>query len=403
MFYTIHGFYQNAAHELGLDNDDLLLLRWFVNFKDSGNMRYLTINREKYYWVNYKRLTEELPILGLKKDSIYRKLKRMSELRVLKRKTVYDGGKFSYYTIDKNYARLITSSSTDPDYPDEEPTAQRQPDFYPITTEINPNLVDSNPIPNASNPNLTDFNPIPNASNLNLTDFNPIPNASSPNLTDFNPIPNASSLNLADFNPISNASSPNLTDFNPDYADYISNHMDFNPNSTDSTPNLMDFNPNSTDFAPNLMDFNPDNSDSYPDDADLNPEQIINKLHLNTTLEKYSTTNQYMLSQLLLTLIKKNNPNFKTPDMTLWNKQFGIILNVDKRDPREVEAVIRWVHLEEPFWASQILCPHTLRKHYDKLVAQKNYAKNKFAPKPADSNIITGIFGTYDLSEFEEI
>ena len=42
MFYTIHGFYQKAAHKLGLDNDDLLLLRWFVNFKDSGNMKSVT-------------------------------------------------------------------------------------------------------------------------------------------------------------------------------------------------------------------------------------------------------------------------------------------------------------------------------------------------------------------------
>ena len=329
MFYTIHGFYQKAAHKLGLDNDDLLLLRWFVNFKDSGNMKSVDIDNEKYYWISYQKLTEELPILCLKKDSIYRKFKKMSDVKVLKRKTIFDGGRYSYFTLDKNYITLINSKPVVPDCPDE--------DF---------NSKASNNSSIYSDENQPDF-------------------------------------------------SPNLMDFNPNLADSAPNLMDFNPNLADSTPNLMDFNPNLTDSTPNPTTLKFD-----PKIIKSNSNTILNKSNSNTKLERDIdiTTNQYILSQLLLSLIQKNNPNFKTPDMALWIKQFDLILNVDKRDPSEVESVIKWVHLENPFWSSQILCPHSLRKHYDKLVSRKNYDENK-----SSSNIITGFFGTYDLSEFEEI
>ena len=364
MFYTIHGFYQKAAHELGLDNDDLLLLRWFVNFKDSGNMKSVNIDDEKYYWVNYQKLTEELPILGLKKDSIYRKLKKMSDVKVLKRKTIFDGGRYSYFTLDKNYITLINSKPVVPDCPDEDFNSKASNDSSIYSDENQPDL----------NPNYTDFTP-------NLMDFNPNLADSAPNLMDFNP-------NLTD-------SAPNLPDFNP-------NLTDSTPNLPDSSPNLMDFNPNLPDSSPNLTDFNPNPTILKFDQKIVksNSNTILNKSNSNTKLERDIdiTTNQYILSQLLLSLIQKNNPNFKRPDMALWSKEFDLILNVDKRDPSEVESVIKWVHLENPFWASQILCPHTLRKHYDKLIARKNYDENK-----SSSNIITGIFGTYDLSEFEEI
>ena len=36
MEYSIHGFSQEKALELGLDDRDLLILRWFINFRDNG-------------------------------------------------------------------------------------------------------------------------------------------------------------------------------------------------------------------------------------------------------------------------------------------------------------------------------------------------------------------------------
>ena len=72
MKYTIHGFSQSKAVELGLDNDDLLILRYFIDFKDSGSMVSTIVDDKTFYWVKYEAILEQLPILKLKKDSLYR-------------------------------------------------------------------------------------------------------------------------------------------------------------------------------------------------------------------------------------------------------------------------------------------------------------------------------------------
>ena len=98
MKYTISGFSQLAAVNFNLDSVDLHMLRWIVDFIDSNRMRCMTLDGEKYYWVSYQGLIDDLPILYLKKDAIYKRLKRMCELGILKKKTVFFGGKFSYFT-----------------------------------------------------------------------------------------------------------------------------------------------------------------------------------------------------------------------------------------------------------------------------------------------------------------
>lgn len=106
MKYTIHGFSQKAAVSFNLDNDDLLLLRWFVDFKNTGKMVSREVDGEIYYWVNYSSIIEILPILYVKKDAVYRKFKKMADLGILKRTTVRLFGTYSFYKLDKNYAEL---------------------------------------------------------------------------------------------------------------------------------------------------------------------------------------------------------------------------------------------------------------------------------------------------------
>lgn len=107
MKHTILGFSQKVGLELGLDIEDLLLLRWFVDFKDSGHMVSRIINDETYYWVNYEKVLEALPILQIKKNAIYRKFKKMTDKQVLKRTTLRVAGTFSFFNLDKNYDLLI--------------------------------------------------------------------------------------------------------------------------------------------------------------------------------------------------------------------------------------------------------------------------------------------------------
>ena len=109
MKYTISGFSQLAAVNFNLDSVDLHMLRWIVDFIDSNRMRSMTLDGEKYYWVSYQGLIDDLPILYLKKDAIYKRLKRMCELGILKKKTVFSGGKFSYFTYGENFNELFKS------------------------------------------------------------------------------------------------------------------------------------------------------------------------------------------------------------------------------------------------------------------------------------------------------
>ena len=51
MKYTMLGFSQQIAADYGLDLNDLAILRWFVDFKESGNMHSMEIDGDVYYWV----------------------------------------------------------------------------------------------------------------------------------------------------------------------------------------------------------------------------------------------------------------------------------------------------------------------------------------------------------------
>lgn len=112
MKYTIHGFNQEKAVELGLDNDDLLILRYFIDFKDSGAMFSTIIKDKTFYWIKYEAILEQLPILKLKKDSVYRRLKKMCVSGILEHKTIKKNGTYSFYGVGKEYMKLVSDSNS---------------------------------------------------------------------------------------------------------------------------------------------------------------------------------------------------------------------------------------------------------------------------------------------------
>ena len=111
MKYTIMGFSQKAACEFNLDLIDLVILRWFVDFKDSGKMKVKIMQGDKYYWVSYKSIVQDIPVLNIQKDAVYRRLRKLCQAGVLKKRTVFEFGTFSYFALDKNYKKLINFNS----------------------------------------------------------------------------------------------------------------------------------------------------------------------------------------------------------------------------------------------------------------------------------------------------
>ena len=112
MKYTILGFNQKKAIEYELKIEDLLVLRWFIDFKGTDKMETIRDENETYFWINYSKLLEDIPILKTTTNKIKaRHFDKLCKCKVLKHKHIKEGGSFSYYALGDNYLSLIA------DYP----------------------------------------------------------------------------------------------------------------------------------------------------------------------------------------------------------------------------------------------------------------------------------------------
>lgn len=146
MKYTFLGFSQQAIINLGLDDKEVVLLRWFVDFT-AGNKKISKriFNNEVYYWVKYEAVMEEYPMFSFKKDTIYRKLKSLAKKGVLKHKTLKEGGVWSYYCLGDRYLELVTDTKVEEVGNKSEPIGNK--------SELNGKISESNEkIPGTKNP-----------------------------------------------------------------------------------------------------------------------------------------------------------------------------------------------------------------------------------------------------------
>lgn len=328
MRYTVMGFLQKGACELGLSMGDLAILRWFTDFKNSGKMITKTLKGDKYYWVSYEAITDEFPILNVKKDAIYRRLRRLCDAEILKKITVYNSGTYSYFALGKNYSKLINLSYKN----------------YP-TYNKNMSYFDDDSIYSMNNIELCNC--------INADDFE----------DDNFPYDHSENWDDNDFLCNENSISSDFDD------------LKLSENRVHSCANPVDLKPNPSVQKPNVPDQKPNIPVQKPDQK-IN---LLNKSTISDIRAKKGNPSK-SLSDLLLSLIRKNNPNFKMPNMRNWARTFDAILNFDHRDLKEVSELIKWVHTKSAFWSCQILNPSNLRKQYDRLICRKNYEENKFMP-----------------------
>lgn len=81
------------------------------------------------------------------------------------------------------------------------------------------------------------------------------------------------------------------------------------------------------------------------------------------------------LAVLLFKLIQKNQ-NIKEPDLDKWANTIRLTIESDKRTGKEVQDMIVWATSND-FWSGVILSATSLRKHFDKMLAQKNKRKQQ--------------------------
>lgn len=133
MKYTIEGFSQEAAlamratitengntKTIKLDIVDLTILRWIVDFYP--NMKKTIIEGMEYVWLDYSTFVEDMPLLALSNQSLYKRCMKMVRLGVLKHKTVRNKGTFSYYAFGPEYPRLVGRSNKTTNAPALTPT-----------------------------------------------------------------------------------------------------------------------------------------------------------------------------------------------------------------------------------------------------------------------------------------
>lgn len=118
MKYTLEGFSQEAAlsmqatitehgrtKTIKLDLIDLTIIRWIVDFYP--NMKKTIIEGTEYVWLDYSTFVEDMPLLALSNQSLYKRCMKMVQLGILKHKTVRSKGTFSYYAFGPEYSRLV--------------------------------------------------------------------------------------------------------------------------------------------------------------------------------------------------------------------------------------------------------------------------------------------------------
>ena len=131
MKFTHLGFSQERAIKMELDDKDLAILRWFIDFKDSKKITKKIFDDEVFYWVKYEAVIEEYPIFKFKKDTVYRRLKSLANKDILKHRTLKQGGVWSYYTLGNRYIELISDKD-----PEEKNEAESDVKKSEITQEI---------------------------------------------------------------------------------------------------------------------------------------------------------------------------------------------------------------------------------------------------------------------------
>ena len=139
---TISGFSQKKLIEMGLDLKDAMLLRYFVDFRDTESMTTIIIDNKPFYWLKYEHLKEDIPILGITSNiALRRRLKKLEDAGVLEHYHKLEGGSFSYYTLGPKYKLLISDKSEKDfnNFSQEETTQDPQTEkFNPSNSKVQP-------------------------------------------------------------------------------------------------------------------------------------------------------------------------------------------------------------------------------------------------------------------------
>lgn len=109
MRYNICGYNQKALLNYGLDCNDAMLLRTFMDIYTSSSekLEYIILNNDKFLWLTYGYISEQLQVLGSIR-TVKRKIDKLIEKNILKRVILNSknkkAGKYMYLAPGENYS-----------------------------------------------------------------------------------------------------------------------------------------------------------------------------------------------------------------------------------------------------------------------------------------------------------
>lgn len=135
MKYSIN-INQKAVKDNNLDLDiiDCAILDFLIGFSVSNKVVKIIYENETYCWFSHSNIQEQLPILDLKKDTVYRRLKSLCEKGFIRQNPNNQELGRSYYNITELALLLVFSDER-------------------ATSDKNPKVSDENPKPSDKNPN----------------------------------------------------------------------------------------------------------------------------------------------------------------------------------------------------------------------------------------------------------
>ena len=69
--------------KINIDISDAAILDWMLQFSHSLKINKIDFNGKTYYFFSYQKIKNDLPILSIGKDAIYRRLKKMCDIGLL--------------------------------------------------------------------------------------------------------------------------------------------------------------------------------------------------------------------------------------------------------------------------------------------------------------------------------
>ena len=98
---------KKSIKTLSLDVTDLLILQVVADFMNRKSIIKQIIDDKIYFWISYKCILDDLPILDIKKQAFTDRLNKLVLFELLEKSIVKnEQGSFSFYRIGDKYESL---------------------------------------------------------------------------------------------------------------------------------------------------------------------------------------------------------------------------------------------------------------------------------------------------------